>query len=240
MIRAIIVEDSRLARLELKELLKDFPQITVIAEADSAEQALLLIPAENPDLLFMDIHLPGKNGFEILQELDKVPAVIFTTAFDQYVMQSFDYNTLDYLLKPIAPERLKKAVLKAEQQITFPVAAAVIKKKLTITERIFVKDGKKCWFVTLSEVSLFQSMGNYTQVHFNNNAPRILKSLQHVEDMLDEQQFIRVNRQQIINVKYITEVAEWFEGRLKLTLTTGESIEVSRRQVNRIKECFSF
>lgn len=239
MIRAVIVEDSRLARLELKELLKAFPQITIVAEADSAEQALTVIPAEDPDLLFMDIHLPGKNGFEILQELDKVPAVIFTTAFDQYVMQSFDYNTLDYLLKPIAPERLKKAVLKAEQQITSPVAS-LTKKKLTTADRIFVKDGKKCWFVPLSEVSLFQSMGNYTQVHFNENSPLILKALQHIDDMIDDQEFIRVNRQQIINIKYIADVAEWFEGRLKLTLVTGQSIEVSRRQVNRIKEYFSF
>lgn len=238
MIRAVIVEDSRLARQELKELLKDFPQITVVGEADSAEQALKIIPAEDPDLLFMDIHLPGKNGFEILQELDKVRAVIFTTAFDQYVMQSFDYNTLDYLLKPIAPERLKKAILKVEQLLA-PQPLVVKKQQLSSADRIFVKDGKKCWFVTLHEISLFQSMGNYTQIHFNGNSPLILKSLQHIDDTIDDQQFIRVNRQQIINIKFIGEVAEWFDGRLKLTLTTGESIEVSRRQANRIKEIFS-
>lgn len=237
MIRAVIIEDSRLARQELKELLKVYPQITIVGEAESAEQALTIIPTEDPDLLFMDIHLPGKNGFDILQELEKVPAVIFTTAFDQYVMQSFDYNTLDYLLKPIVPERLEKAVLKAEQQLQYQPAVSKI-EMLTASDRIFVKDGKKCWFVTLGDISLFESRGNYTQIYFNGNNPLILKSLQHIDQVLNGQQFVRVNRQQIINIKFIGEVADWFGGRLKLTLTTGETIEVSRRQVNRIKECF--
>jgi len=238
MIKAIIVEDSRLARQELKTMLKDFPQITITGEADSAEQALALIEADKPDLLFLDIHLPGKNGFEILQELDQVPAVIFTTAFDQYALQSFEYNTIDYLLKPIAPERLDRAIKKAEEQLQQRESPVRV-EKLTAAGRIFVKDGNKCWFVTIGDIRLFESKGNYTQIFFDKNSPLILKSIQHIENTLDNQQFIRVNRQQIVNAKFISNVAETFGGRLKLTLTGNETIEVSRRQANKIRELFS-
>jgi len=238
MIKAIIVEDSRLARQELKMLLADFPQINVVGEADSAEQALAMIPTEQPDLLFLDIHLPGKNGFDILQELERVPAVIFTTAFDNYALRSFEYNTIDYLLKPIVPERLEKAIKKAEEQLQ-QLPASLRQEKLTTTDRIFVKDGNKCWFVTLGDIRLFASKGNYTQIFFQNHSPLILRSLQDVEDSLGGQQYVRVNRQQIVNIKFVADVAETFGGRLKLTLTTGELIEVSRRQVSKIRESFS-
>ncbi|WP_199756967.1 LytR/AlgR family response regulator transcription factor [Pedobacter sp. KBW06] len=238
MIKAVIIEDSRLARKELKELLKDFPQIELLGEAGNAEDALGMIRQLSPELIFLDIHLPGKSGFEILQELDRVPMVIFTTAFDQYALQAFEYNTIDYLLKPIAPERLVQALLKVEGQLA-KSKVTLKREKLTVNDRIFVKDGPKCWFVTLNEVRFFESKGNYTQVHFDNNSPLVLRSLQQVEETLDDQQFIRINRQQIVNVRFIADVAEWFSGGLKLTLSTGDTVEVSRRQVYRIKELFS-
>lgn len=238
MIKAVIVEDSRLARKELKELLKDFPQIELIGEAGNAEEAIEMIKQLSPDLIFLDIHLPGKSGFEILQELDRVPMVIFTTAFDQYALQAFEYNTIDYLLKPIAPERLGQAIAKVEGQLA-KSNVPLKRDKLTVNDRIFLKDGPKCWFVTLNEVHFFESKGNYTQVHFENNCPLVLRSLQQVEETLDDQQFIRVNRQQIVNVRFIKDVAEWFSGGLKLTLSTGDTVEVSRRQVYRIKALFS-
>jgi two-component system LytT family response regulator len=238
MINAILIEDSRLARQELKQLLKSFPQVQIAGEAGTASQAVELIKLVNPDLIFLDIHLPGKSGFDILQELDSVPAVIFTTAFDQYALQSFDYNAIDYLLKPIVPERLEQAIQKAEILLK-ETKAAVRRDKLTGNDRIFVKDGSKCWFITIGDIRLFESKGNYTQIFFNGNSPLILKSLQHVDETLDDQQFVRVNRQQIVNVKFIANVSEWFGGGLKLTLDTGETVEVSRRQVNQIRELFS-
>lgn len=238
MIKTVLIEDSRLARLELAELLKKFPQIEILGEAENADEALKLINNMKPDLLFLDIHLPGKNGFEILQELDRVPAVIFTTAFDQYAIQSFEYNTIDYLLKPISPERLEKAVLKAEEQLK-QTGKTNQREKLLENDRIFVKDGKKCWFITLASIRLFESRGNYTQIYFDRNSPLILRSLQQIEDSIDPKQFVRVNRAQIVNIKYIKEIAEWFGDRLKLILTSGEEVEVSRRQVNRFREIFS-
>lgn len=238
MIKAIIVEDSRLARKELKELLKAHPQIQVIAEADSAEQAILLLMKVQPDLLFLDIHLPGKNGFDILAELDQVPLVIFTTAFDQYALQAFAYNTIDYLLKPVVPEQLERAISKVEAKLEKQGGSSKL-KKMSLTDRIFVKDGNKCWFVTLGDIRLFESKGNYTQIYFDDQRPLMLKSLQQIDLLLDQQQYVRINRQQIVNIKFVSNVHEWFGGRLKLSLSTGEVLEVSRRQANRIKMIFS-
>jgi len=238
MINAIIIEDSRLARQELKELLKSFPEINISGEAESAAQGLELIKLSDPDLIFLDIHLPGKSGFELLQSLDRVPAVIFTTAFDQYALESFEYNAIDYLLKPIVPERLASAISKAELLLRQAIIA-VRRDRLTVNDRIFVKDGNKCWFIIIGDIRLFESKGNYTQIHFDKHSPTILKSLQQVDNSLDNQQFVRVNRQQIVNVKFIANVTDWFGGRLKLFLTTGETVEVSRRQVNKFKELFS-
>lgn len=239
MIAAIIVEDSRLARLELKELLKAHPQIQVIAEAGSAAQASELIKTMQPELLFLDIHLPGKSGFDLLQELENVPLVIFTTAFDQYALQAFDYPTIDYLLKPIVPEHLTRAISKAEAQIS-KVLSDKPTDKIIATERIFVKDGNKCWFVNLAEIRLFESKGNYTQIHFAEHAPLMLKSLQQIDAMLDQQKYVRINRQQIVNTIFIKAVSASFTGILQLQLSTGETLKVSRRQASRIKSLFSF
>ncbi len=235
--RAIIIEDSRLARLELKELLKDFPEIELVGEAENAEEGKALIEKENPDILFLDIHMPGKDGFELLQELETVPHVIFTTAFNEYAIKSFEFNTIDYLLKPISSERLGKAIAKASDRISVNGNKS---EKLNEESRVFVKDGEKCWFVTVKDIRLLVGQGNYTQVYFDNNKPMVLKSLQHFENVLDDSVFIRANRQQIINLKYVEGGAAWFNGRLKLKLTSGEEIEVSRRQTEKIKKIFSF
>jgi len=227
MITAVIVEDSRLARKELLELLKNHPNIAILGEADAAETALQLIKQTKPDLIFLDIHLPGKNGFEILQELDTVPVIIFTTAFDQYALKSFEFNTIDYLLKPISAERLEKAIRKAEA--TQQKTDTRIEDKLQLTDRIFVKDRNRSWFVTLAEIRIFESQGNYTQIIFDQERPLILRTLQQISNTIDGRFFLRANRQQLVNVKFILDVAELPGNRLRLTLVTGEEIEVSRR-----------
>ena len=233
MITAVIVEDSRLARKELLGLLKNHPDIAILGEADAAETALQLIRQTKPDLIFLDIHLPGKNGFEILQELDTVPIIIFTTAFAQYALKSFEFNTLDYLLKPISAERLEKAIRKAEA--TQQKTDTGIEDKLQLTDRIFVKDRNRSWFVTLAEIRIFESQGNYTQIIFDQERPLILKTLQQVSNAIDGRFFLRANRQQLVNVKFILDVAELPGNRLRLTLVTGEKIEVSRRQSGKIR-----
>ena len=233
--RALIVEDSRLARKELSSMLQAFKEIDIIGEANDGETAIEQIQKLQPDLLFLDIQLPGKNGFEVLESLNEIPQVIFTTAFDEYAIQSFEYNTLDYLLKPIHPDRLEKAVQKALQS-HLPKTNTMLNED----SRVFVKDGEQCWFVHLGEVRLFESMGNYTRIYFGNNKPLILKSLNYLEEVLDPQVFFRINRQQIINIKAVDSVVSWFNNKLRLKLTSGEEVEVSRRQTDKIKALFSF
>lgn len=233
--KVFIVEDSRLARQELKSLLEAIQDVELVGEAVDGQNAPALIQKSDLDVLLLDIHLPGRNGFEVLEALDEVPQVIFTTAFDEYAIQSFEYNTIDYLLKPIKKERLEKALDKVR-----PKLKGASNSSLSIDSQVFVKDGEKCWFVSLKEIRIFESYGNYTRVYFNQNNPLILKSLNYLESVLNPQQFFRVNRQQIINLHYVAGIASWFNGRLKLKLSTGEIVEVSRRQSNRIKDLFSF
>lgn len=237
MIKAVIVEDSRLARNELKELIKNHGDIEIVGEAENVDEGYKLINETQPDLLFLDINMPEKDGFELLEMLDKVPITVFTTAFDEYAIKSFEYNALDYILKPINAKRFAKAIEKVKAQLEGSItengqenATNEAKEKLTESSQIFIKDGDKCWLVKIGDISLFEIVGNYTRVYFKGEKPMLYKSLNQVEEKLPEHNFFRVNRQQIINVNYIVNVVPWFNGKLKLTMNSGEEVEVSRRQ----------
>ncbi|MEO0790281.1 MAG: response regulator transcription factor [Bacteroidota bacterium] len=234
---SLIIEDSRLARKELVGLLADFPDIDIIGEAADGDGALRLIQEKQPDLLFLDIDLPGKNGFELLGELSQLPLVIFTTAFDEYALRSFDYNAVDYLLKPIRKDRLARAIEKAKRSVHN--ADQVAKERLGLEHRIFVKDGERCWFVTLRDLRLLESVGNYCRLYFGEERPLILKSLNYLEDVLDPKVFFRINRAQIVNLKEVDQILPWHGGRLQLTLKSGEKLEVSRRQTAKLKDIYS-
>jgi len=236
-IKVIIVEDSRLARNELKELIKKHPELDVIAEAENVDTAYELITQLQPQLIFLDINMPEKDGFALLEMLDDVPAVVFTTAFDEYAIKSFEYNALDYLLKPINQKRFSDAVEKVKEKITAQEAAAV--QYLNENSQIFIKDGEKCWLVKISDIHLFEIVGNYTRVYFKDCKPLIYKSLNQVEERLPHNLFFRANRQQIVNLQYIKSVDNWFNGKLKATLLSGEEIEISRRQSALFKEMLS-
>ena len=229
----LVVEDSRLARKELVTLIEKTGLFTEIKQAQDAEEAKTILESYDPDLLFLDIHLPGKNGFEFLESLDYSPEVIFTTAYDEYAIKSFDYNTIDYLLKPIKESRLLQALEKLKEAPKESIPSKGLDRQ------VFVRDGERCWFVKLSEIRLFESVGNYSKVFFKDEKPMILKSLSYLESVLDEDVFFRVNRQQIVNLNYVVKMDNWFNGKLKITLNSGEEVEVSRRQSQRIKSMFS-
>ncbi len=233
--KAIIVEDSRLAREELSSLLKSFPEILIIGEASNVRDALVLLNNKNVDLLFLDINLPGKNGFDLLEMLDSVPLVIFTTAYDQYAIKSFDYNALDYLLKPIKHSELERAILKAKRILD--KESIPIEKRLS---RVFIKDGQKCWLVNIHEIILFESEGNYTKVFFEDNKPLIYKSLNMIEERIDTTQFFRANRSQIINLNAIKSIKSVMGTSLKIILNNDMVISVSRRNVQKLKTLLSF
>jgi Response regulator of the LytR/AlgR family len=228
-IRAVIVEDSRLARNELKELIKLHDDLELVGEAENVDEGVELIQSEKPDLLFLDINMPEKDGFELLEMLDEVPITVFTTAYDEYAIKSFEYNALDYLLKPVSEKRFDIAMEKVRAQMEAKNNQSKA-KKLTDGSQIFIKDGESCWLVKIGDIELFEIVGNYTRVYFANEKPLLYKSLNQIEEKLPEEFFFRANRQQIVNTNFVEGVVPWFNGKLKLTLTNGEEVEVSRRQ----------
>jgi len=211
---AIIIDDERLARNELKKMLAHHPEIEIIGEAANADEGLRLINEMNPDLIFLDVQMPVKTGFDLLQELEKLPTVIFTTAYDEYAIRAFEVNALDYLLKPIDPKRLSDAVQKFlaidDKEMLFSENRSEIRLSLSESDQVFVKDGEKCWFVKLAEIRLFESVGNYARVFFGPNKPLILKSLNSLEERLDPRTFFRANRKHIVNLRMIERVEPFF------------------------------
>ena len=236
--RAIVIDDERLARKELINLLNQLETVEVVGEAVNVEDAKEKIDQLNPDVIFLDIQMPEKTGFDLLEELDNVPHVIFTTAYDEYALKAFQVNALDYLLKPIEPKRLEEAIQRLSGKIENQIkreeeAASTNNKKLTLDDQVFVKDGDRCWFVRLSNVRLFESDGNYIKVYFDNFKPMIHKSLNALDERLDEKSFFRASRKHIINLGWVEGIEPWFNGGLVVTLKGGDRIEVSRRQAAR-------
>ncbi len=242
--RAIVIDDERLARKELITLLNQLESVEVVGEAVNVDDAKEKIDQLNPDVIFLDIQMPEKTGFELLEELDNVPHVIFTTAYDEYALKAFQVNALDYLLKPIEPKRLEEAISKLQSKVDgYPKnedsTSLSNQKKLTLDDQVFVKDGDRCWFVRLSNVRLFESDGNYIKVYFDNFKPMIHKSLNALDERLDEKSFFRASRKHIINLGWVEGIEPWFNGGLVVTLKGGDRIEVSRRQAARFKEMMS-
>jgi two-component system, LytTR family, response regulator len=242
--RTLIVDDERLARNELKRLLEPYTKIEIVGEAANADEALAMIDELQPELLFLDIQMPGRNGFELLSAIEgKTPEVIFTTAFDEYAIKAFEFNALDYLLKPIDTERLKDTIHRIEENQAHPEVLQPggerAEKVLSENDQVFVKDGEKCWFVKLGKIRLFESMGNYVRLHFDDQKPLVLKSLNNLEERLDPNTYFRANRKHIINLQWIEKIEPWFSGGLLVTLKGGDKIEISRRQAIRFKELMS-
>ena len=234
--KAIIVDDERLARKELISLLANHPEIEVIDEAANPDEAVEKIEKHDPDVVFLDIQMPGKTGFEMLEGMERVPQVIFTTAYDEFALKAFEYNALDYLLKPIQPERLSESLNK----VSIKAAKKPAKdQKLSSKDQVFVKDGDKCWFVKLEDVRLFESDGNYIKVYFDKFKPMIHKSLNALDDRLDDRHFFRASRKHIINLGWVESIDTRFKGGWLVQLQGGEKIEESRRQSATVMEMMS-
>ncbi len=238
MIQALIIDDERLARSEIKKLLEEHPIIQIVDEAVNVDDAIEKIELHKPSLLFLDIQMPGnKTGFDLLEQLDYAPQVIFTTAYNEYALKAFEVNALDYLLKPIDEKRLAEAIQKVkklQQQ-----QEQTKEKTLGEQDQVFVKDGERCWFVKLGDVRMFESSGNYSKVYFDKNRPLILKSLNALEERLDPKLFFRANRKYIINLRNVSKIEPLGNGSLIVTLTGSEEIEVSRRQSVKFKDMMS-
>lgn len=237
--KAILVDDERLARSELRRLLAPFSEIEVAGEAANAKQARSLMQELRPELLFLDVQMPGESGMELLESLDPpAPHVIFTTAYDEFAVKAFEMNAVDYLLKPVDPARLSAAVSK----LPAPRAAkpgAPAAGRLAGTDKVFVREGERCWFVEVSQIRLLESEGNYTRVHFGSAQPQLFRSLNAMEERLDPKYFFRANRRQIINIAWIDAIEPWFSSGLLVQLKGGAKIEMSRRQAQEFRERMS-
>ena len=233
-ITALIIDDEPLAIAELAAMLKAHVEIEVVGTAENYVQALQHINDTQPMVLFLDINMPDKSGFELLEEMDNPPYVIFVTAHDRYAIKAFEVSALDYLMKPVNPQRLADAIEKAK--------AMLLKKqeqqgqKLRMDKRIFIKDGEQCFFVPLAEIFLLESISNYVQVYFGKNKPMLHKSLNYMEEKLPDDVFFRANRQQIINITFIADIIPMFNGVLRVTLNNGVSVEISQRQSPKFRE----
>jgi two-component system LytT family response regulator len=233
--RALVIDDVRLARAELQRLLQAHPEVEVVGEASNVPEGVQLIEQTKPDLVFLDIQMPGGSGFDLLAALDQAPAVIFTTAYDQYAIRAFDVNALDYLLKPVEPARLAQALQKCERQMQ-QQGERPQERPQTADGKVFIKDGERCWFVALEQITLFESEGNYTRVHFDQQAPLMLRSLTQLEARLDPAKFMRISRSQIVNLEFVTGIAPASSGGLTLTLRGELKVSMSRRRAVDFKQ----
>lgn len=228
----IIVDDERLAREEVKRALSNYPAYQVVGEASNVYDAAQLIEKQHPDLLFLDIHMPEKSGFDLLELLTVVPKVVFTTAYDQYAVKAFEVNALDYLVKPLRDERFAITIEKIQAEFSNMEAR---KNPLPMHYKVFIKDGEQCYFVPLTDIRLIQSMDNYARFFFGDDKAMIKRSLTLIEEKLDPNVFFRINRSQIVNTEYIKRITPGFKHKLNIELTTGETLEVSSRQSARFK-----
>jgi two-component system LytT family response regulator len=237
--KTLLIDDERLARNELRRLLVAFPHIEIVGEARTAQQARDLIGSVRPDLVFLDVQMPGETGLELLESLEPpAPRVIFTTAHDEFAVKAFELNALDYLLKPVDPARLATAVARLEDRPGCAPSAAPT-GQLGNEDKVFVREGDRCWFVEVRTIRLLESEGNYTRVHFADAQPQLFRSLNAMEERLDAKFFFRANRRQIINLAWVEKIEPWFSGGLLVHLKGGAKVELSRRQAQEFREQMS-
>jgi two-component system LytT family response regulator len=234
--KALVIDDERLARNEVRRMLAEFAWVSVVGEAENADEALTKINELRPDLLFLDVQMPGKTGFDLLESIrGELPHVIFTTAYDEFALRAFEVNALDYLVKPITSERLGLALSRvrdAGQQV-------VSDAPLRASDHVLVRDGTRCWFIPVRRIRLLESDGNYTRVYFDSVKPLIYRSLSTLEQRLPPEVFFRINRQQIVNLDFIENIESWFSGGLKIWLRGGGECEVSRRAARAFRQKLS-
>lgn len=232
-VTTMLVDDEPLAVAEMLSMLKNHLEIDVLAVCYDTADAVEKIVQFKPQLLFLDISMPEKNGFELLADLDDVPQVIFVTAHDQFAIKAFDVNALDYILKPVNPERLAEAITKVQRKF---IEIQPTAEKLNIQKRIFIKDGEQCFFVLLSEIYFIESVGNYARIHYLDKKPLLHKSLNYLEEKLPNEFFFRASRQQIFNISFIQDIIPFFNSTLRIELKGGIKIDLSQRQSVKFKE----
>lgn len=231
--KALVIDDEQLARKAIISLLKDYPAIVVAGEADGANQAARLIAEHKPDLLFLDIQMPGKTGFDLLNDVGYQGRVIFITAYDEFALRAFEVNALDYLMKPISPERFKKAIdrLNEEKEEHAPP----LKQDLRYDDRLFLLMGKHMVFLKISSIVYIQAEGDYTQITTaDGRKGLILKSMKEWNERLPESHFCRIHRSYIINLDFVELIEKEYNYDFSVKLKNCEKTLVMSRRYARV------
>jgi two-component system LytT family response regulator len=242
----LIVDDEHLARLEMRRLLADVPEVRVVGEAGTVDEAEAQVEETNPDLVFLDVQMPGEDGFALLRRLDDPPLIVFATAYDEYAIKAFEVSALDYLVKPIDPARLRETLVRVQRRLAAPDAEgpveaagtgegdatteAVDDMTLTPEDKVFVKDGKQYYLVKLADVRLFESEGNYVRIYFEGGRPLVHRSLTYLEERLDPASFFRASRQYILNLRWVVDLEPWLGERIMAKIDGAPDVEMSRRR----------
>lgn len=238
--KALLVDDERLARNELRRLLAAHADIEIVGEAVDVEDAIAKIGVLKPELIFLDVQMPGADGFSLLERLEPpLPLVIFTTAYDEFAVKAFEFSALDYLLKPVDPNRLVAALEKVRPRSGTPFEGGPATSRLTLEDKVFVREGDRCWFVPVKNLRLLESEGNYTRLYFDDHKPQLFRSLTAMEERLDAKHFFRANRKQVINLAWVEGIEPWFSGGLLVKLKGGMKVELSRRQAQDFRDRMS-
>ena len=237
-LRAIIVDDERLARKELREMLNEYEGIEVVAEADNADAARELIEKDQPDVVFLDIQMPGDSGFDLINSTSIEGKVIFVTAFDEYAIRAFDINALDYLLKPINPDRLKKAIEKLNDDSD---SNEELRRTLEYNDRLFLSINNSMLFIKVDSIISIQSAGDYSQLFITEGQKGLtLKTMKEWEQRLPDKYFTRIHRSTIVNLECIEKLEEWFNGSYRVYMKgLSEPLVMSRRYAAKLKNKLS-
>jgi two-component system LytT family response regulator len=233
--RAIIVDDQRLARKDLRSLLSEYENIEIIGEADSVTSAVTLINEISPDLIFLDIQMPGESGFDLFNKIDLKAQVIFVTAFDEYAIRAFEVDAIDYLLKPVNPERLRSSIERLVQEETTTVAP---RHKLNYEDTMFLLMNTHPRFIKVKSIVYIKAAKDYSELVTSEGKKGLVqKSMTEWEQRLPESYFARIHRSIIINLEYIVRIEEWFSNSYRIYLKGIEApLEMSRRYAVRMKE----
>jgi two-component system LytT family response regulator len=241
--KAILVDDERLAREELRALLQSAADVEILGEAANVTEAIALLERTQPDVIFLDIEMPGRTGFDLLSGLPKIPGeVVFVTAYDSFALRAFSVNALDYLMKPVHPTRLAETLARLRARLgALPGEAAGTGTEMNTSplgedDQFFVRDGERCWFVPVRSLMLVEAEGSHTRVHLQNGKPLLHRSLAALEVRLPGTLFLRANRSQLVNRLFISHVEPWFSGGLRAALQDGTTVEFSRRQAQALRE----
>ena len=247
-IRALVVDDEKLARERVRDMLHGDSEIEVIGECANGREAVEALKKKSPDLVFLDVQMPGKNGLDVLDSLapERMPVVIFVTAYDQYAVRAFEVHALDYLLKPFDQARFQKALERAKAQILsgqkgeigqrIMSALEQIKTKPEYLERLVVKTNGRVFFVKTSEIDWLEAEGNYVRLHSGKESYLLRETITSLESQLDPKVFMRVHRSAIVNINQIQELQPWFHGEYRVMLSGGIQLTLTRSYKDRLHD----